>query len=309
MFVKYQHVEHIDSDNCAGLTNGRCYIFPKLDGMNTSAYMENGKIVCATRNQPVDDDNEFHRYIMGKENIVRLLNDNPNLRLYGEWMKPHLIRNYRDDMWSNWFIFDVCEDDPENMTDWRGRTVRKHLPYLRYSELLDRYGIEYIRPLAVINNPSVEEIQDIADNRNRAYMIEGTGCGEGVVVKNYDYTNPNDETIWGKVLNSAYTKTKRQDRDFGITGIEETIANRVVNPLLVEKEYCKILDAKGEVNPNALLNIVWYCVIKEHLWDEIKRYRNPVIDFGKLRKETVRLVKDAKPEVFEDRDMIEGQES
>jgi hypothetical protein len=49
MFVRYQHVEHVGNGKVAGLLDGRCYIFPKIDGENTSVYVEDGQIVCATR--------------------------------------------------------------------------------------------------------------------------------------------------------------------------------------------------------------------------------------------------------------------
>ena len=42
-FIKYQHVQHFGADETEGLTDGVCYIFPKMDGSNMCAYTEDGE--------------------------------------------------------------------------------------------------------------------------------------------------------------------------------------------------------------------------------------------------------------------------
>ena len=49
-FIKYQHVQHFGADETEGLTDGVCYIFPKMDGSNMCAYTEDGEIRCRSRN-------------------------------------------------------------------------------------------------------------------------------------------------------------------------------------------------------------------------------------------------------------------
>ena len=67
---------------------------------------------------------------------------------------------------------------------------------------------------------------------------------------------------------------------------------------LVNKEYAKIAETDGKVNQGKLLGIVWKCVIDEFIWDILKKYRNPVIDFGRLRDSCLDLVKEMRPELF-----------
>lgn len=100
-FIKYQHVLHIDSDESEGLLDGKCHIFPKLDGSNCGVYTEDGEIRFMSRNCVLDKDHPFSRYVLAHEGIVRLMRDHPELRLYGEWMRPHIIRSYTPDVWDN----------------------------------------------------------------------------------------------------------------------------------------------------------------------------------------------------------------
>lgn len=301
-FVKYQHVEHINSDVVEGLTEGKCYIFPKMDGMNASVYVEDGRMRCASRNLPLDENHPFSKYCAQHEGIVKLFQDHPELRIYGEWMIPHTVRTYLPEVWNNWYVFDVCVAEMRFDDELHGQHDEGHyyVPYPKYKEMLDHYGIRYLAPLDVIDNPSMETIADIVNNRNTVYIEPGSGCGEGVVVKNYDYKNRFGGTIWGKRINSAFVikKAKRSIPDPDSRTLEEVIAKRAVTPELVLKEYHKIAEEGTPVHPAKLLSIVWYCFITECLWDELKKSKNPVIDFKLLRHSVDEITKDTVPKLY-----------
>ncbi len=38
-FQKYMHVERLGKEEVGGITNGKCYVSPKLDGTNGQIYM------------------------------------------------------------------------------------------------------------------------------------------------------------------------------------------------------------------------------------------------------------------------------
>lgn len=40
-FKKYQHVERFGTDETEGINIGKCYVFPKIDGTNSSVWLEN----------------------------------------------------------------------------------------------------------------------------------------------------------------------------------------------------------------------------------------------------------------------------
>ena len=110
------------------------------------------------------------------------------------------------------------------------------------------------------------------------------------------------ETYWAKVINTQFRTMRLKQRhrrlSDGDTTLEEVIAENVVTLDLVNKEYAKIAETDGKVNQGKLLGIVWKCVIDDFIWDILKKYRNPVIDFGRLRDSCLDLVKEMRPELF-----------
>ena len=50
-FEKYQHVCKIGTDEVENLENGLCYIYPKLDGTNTTCWFEDGEVKVGSRNR------------------------------------------------------------------------------------------------------------------------------------------------------------------------------------------------------------------------------------------------------------------
>ena len=308
-FVRYQHIEHLDSSNASGLTAGRCHVFPKLDGSNGSVFVEDGQIRCASRNMKVDGNHPMTRFAVGNEGIVRLLSDHPQLRLYGEWMVPHTIRNYTPDTWNRLFVFDVVtdtgelhakivEDGKDVALDHSGDP---YLPYSVYSRLLDAYGVDYVPEIAEIDFPTKEDLEALADNES-GFRVEDGSAGEGVVVKRYGYRNPFGQEVWAKVLSSRFRATKqfnlsrRAETD---GSVEQRIAESAVTMGLVEKEYAKIaVETGGYVHPGRLLGTVWKCVFDECLWDAVKKNGNPTIDFRRLKGCVETMVKRAKPEMF-----------
>ncbi|MCQ2084526.1 MAG: RNA ligase family protein [archaeon] len=304
-FIKYQHVQHIDSDESEGLLDGTCYIFPKLDGSNCGAYTEEGQIRFMSRNCVLDDQHPFSKYVLSHENIIRLLKDHPELRLYGEWMKPHIIRSYTPDTWDNWFVFDVCVDGLCFSADIGDTHLESngvyHLPYDIYSVLLDHYGIAYIPVLRVIDRPCIGQLKKCADEENTWHITEGQGCGEGIVIKRYDFLNKYGRPAWAKVLNTAFFQKKNLlcRRNYDEMELEEKIVDKYVTQDLVNKEYLKIaVDEGARVHSARLLGIMWKTFLEEYLWDILKKFHDPVIDFRKLRKACDRKVKENKPELF-----------
>ena len=308
-FVRYQHIVKLDAGDAKGLTDGLCHVFPKMDGSNGSVFVEEDGIRCASRNQKLDGNHPMTKWALGNPGIVSLLSDHPQLRLYGEWMVPHTIRDYTDDTWNRLLVFDVVTDTGEfhaEFDDDEGHAVLDHsgdayLPYSVYSRLLDHYGVEYIPETATVDFPTESQLMELADTAS-TYRVKDEGVGEGIVVKRYGYRNLGGEEVWAKVLSSrfgamkGYQLSRRQKTD---GSVEDEIAADSVTVHLVEKEYAKIAaETGGYVHPARLLGVVWKCVIDECLWDEIRKHRNPTIDFRRLKANVERLVKTAKPELY-----------
>lgn len=311
--MKYQHVERIDSDEAEGLLDGPCHVFPKMDGSNMCAYLEDGIVRCQSRNRVLDGTEPFAIHVSSHPEIGEFLRAFPGLRLYGEWMVPHTVRSYVPGVWNRWFVFDVIAEDkhavyrtvlPDGTLAELDCAGRFYLPYETYVPLLEAFGIEYIPSIAVIEGPSRRELERLADEESGFMVAEG--CGEGVVVKRYGYSNRYGRTVWAKVLSSRFSvfkiascSSRREERKDG-TSVEHEIAMRYVTTDLVDKEYSKML-AEGSPRkaiPGRLLATVWYCMVHESMWDAVKKFHEPVLDMKALRKECEARTKTLRPEVF-----------
>ena len=280
-FLKYQHIERYGNNLVNGITNGVCYIFPKIDGTNSSIWLENGEICAGSRNRKLslDNDNQgFYNSIINDEKIKDFLIKNPNLRLYGEWLVPHSLKTYDDTAWRKFYVFDVCIGDELN-----------YLHYDEYSKLLDEFDIDYIKPIGVITNPTEDNLIECL--RLNTYLITDNGIGEGIVIKNYDFKDHGGHTKWAKIISSeflevSHRKIPKKSNPDGFE-IEQDITDKFVTTALIEKEYAKIINENNGIFENKLipkvLNTVYYCLITEELWDILKKYKNPKINFKVLK--------------------------
>ena len=285
-FKKYQHVERLGTSEVDGILNGEVYIFPKIDGTNSSVWIDNfGIIQCGSRNRQLTLENDnagFCNFVNSQDAIIRCLKENPKLRLYGEWLVPHTIKTYADNAWRKFYVFDVMlECDKGN---------EEYIPYSEYVEILEKYNIDYIPLLGKIENPTYDSICDFVD-KNSFLIKSGMGNGEGVVVKNYNYKNKWGNIVWAKVVSSEFKNgntnksVNKQLKNTSEICIELEIINKYVTLALCEKVKAKIIEEKGDWSSKyipMLLNMVFYDLINEECWHFIKEFKNPNVNFKRL---------------------------
>lgn len=306
-FHKYQHVERLGNEETEGIELGTCYIFPKIDGTNGSVWIEDGLIKAASRRRELtsDSDNQgFFDYIRQNENIKNLLLDHPHLRLYGEWLVPHSLKTYRQDAWRQFYVFDVAIDKTDDEIQHDGDDKVKYLHYDTYKEILDKYDINYIPPIAIIKNPRGDNFFNHLE-KNVFLIEDGKGCGEGIVIKNYDFYNKYGRQTWAKIVTSEFkekhAKAMGAPEMSGGKMIEEEIVEEFLTPSVVDKVYHNIISEDGGWTSKyipRLLNTAFYDLIKEETWNFIKKHKNPKIDFKILHRFTMNKVKQLKPELF-----------
>ena len=293
-FEKYQHVERFGNTEVEDITNGACYIFPKLDGTNASVWTnEQGEIKAGSRNRVlhIDYDNAgFCKFVQSDMNLRTFFDDYPELRLYGEWLVPHTIKTYEDNAWRKFYIFDVQDISSGDM--WH---------YDEYQSLLDNYGLDFIPYLAAIVSPTEAELSKIRDEDNTYLIQEGKGVGEGIVVKNYYFVNRFGNTIWAKLVRDEFkqiVKVKGESKDC----IETAIVEKYITIHLVDKTLAKIQTENDGLWTSKfipqLLGRVYYDLIKEDAWEFLKKFKNPTINFKNLSNKCSRQVKYLKPELF-----------
>lgn len=301
-FKKYQHIERIGTTEVQDIEFGECYVFPKIDGTNASIWLNDG--ICAgsrTRQLSETSDNAgFYKWAIEQNNIKEYLEENPTHRLFGEWLVPHSLKTYRQDAWREFYVFDVAVDTEQETEFDPSQT---YLPYEEYKPLLEKHNIKYIPPLAIITNGSYEQfINQLAKN---IFLIEdGKGAGEGIVIKRYDYRNKFGRQCWAKIVTSEFKEKHVKEMGAsevkGRKMVEEDIAKEFVTEALVEKEHAKISSEDGwssKMIPR-LLNTVYYSIVKEECWEFVKRFKKPVVDFGRLQYFVFAEVKSKKPELF-----------
>lgn len=292
MFVKYQHIERFGTGEVENINFGKCYVFPKIDGTNGSIYMDGHQMTAGSRNRELTlekDNANFYNNILVDQRYISFFRSNENLRLYGEWLVPHSLKTYREDAWRKFYIFDVMDGD-------------RYLTYDEYKPLLEEFSIDYIPCICTINNGTYEQFVKALEKTN--FLIEdGKGLGEGIVIKRYDFVNKYGRTTWAKIVRSEF-KEKHQKEMGGseIEGkkmIEDEIINNYLTSSLIEKTYEKIkLNGWSSKKIPELLNRIWHDFITEELWDIIKKYKNPKIDFKTMQFFCNAKIKKVKNELF-----------
>lgn len=293
------HIERLETEEVEDLLVGNVYVFPKIDGTNGVVWYdeENKKIMAGSRNRVLEIENDnagFYGHILTQDNIARYFEKYPNRILYGEWLVPHTIKTYRDDCWRKFYVFDVGIMIDGIRTEY--------LPYDIYRQELTEFEIEYLSPLKIIKNPTVESIKFAADNN--FYLMKDGNVGEGVVCKNYEFYNKYGRQTWGKLVRNEFKekhyKTMGAPETLENT-IEEKVVNQYVTQAMVDKEYEKIKLLENGWSSKLiprLLHTVYYTLVSEECWEFVKQYKNPVIDFKRLQQMTTAKVKELRTDIF-----------
>lgn len=299
-FRKYQHIERFGTDEVQGIELGISYIFPKIDGTNGSVWRDNeGDLKAGSRKRELsleDDNAGFCAYVLDKTGIAEYLEKHPTHRLFGEWLVPHSLKTYRADAWRRFYIFDVCLD--------KGDDELEYIPYDIYKPLLDEFNLDYIPPIGIIKNGSYEYFIE-ALNKNGFLIDDGKGTGEGIVIKNYDFYNKYRRQTWAKIVTNEFKEKHHKEMGAPIITaskmVEEAIVEEYCTPDFVEKEFSKIVTEKegwrSEYIP-MLLGKVYHELVNEEIWNAVKKFKHPTINFKTLNVLTINKIKQVKSDVF-----------
>ncbi|MDY6957692.1 MAG: RNA ligase family protein [Halobacteriota archaeon] len=316
MFRKYDHVERWGHPDTEGIEIGTVHVFPKLDGTNASVWKvsdaQNVKIGCGSRTREVGiydengwrDNAGFAKWAQQNQAFIDLFTQFPEWHLYGEWLVPHTLRTYRDEAWHRFYVFDVYD-----------KTQNKYIPIEDYKEVLSNFNIDLIDSLCIFNNPTEEQLR--REVEHNYYLIkDGHGAGEGIVVKNYDWKNIYGRQPWAKIVRNEFKEENKRafgsPEKRGSFQVEAAIAEEYVTSALVAKERAKVkyaimeengvtqnveLTHRGQIIPR-LLQTVYHAVVTEEIWTAVRKYKDPTIDFNKLRKHVIHYTKKHAGDLF-----------
>ena len=301
MFHKYQHLERFGTEEVEGIEDGRCYVFPKIDGTNGSIWCEEGEIKFGSRNRElIEGEKDNAGFMTANKNLdcyKKFFVDHPDVILYGEWLVPHSLKTYSPDTWRKFYVFDVVYYN----SLYNGY---KYIQYGKYEPILSEYGIKCIPLIAIVENGTSEQFYALLDKNN--YLIEdGKGAGEGIVIKRYDYVNKYGRITWAKIVTSEFKEKHIKEMGAptikGATRIESRIVDKYLTSALIDKVFNKISNECGGWSSKyipRLLQTVYYDIVKEECWNFVKEYKNPIIDFNRLNHLCIAKIKELRPELF-----------
>ena len=311
-FRSYMHVERLANTAVDGIEFGEIYVFPKIDGTNASLWLEDGKLQAGSRRRHLELGNDnagFLAWALEQENIMCYLTEHPTHRLYGEWLVPHTMKTYRTDAWRKFYVFDIAIDGEDEIIKHEGaedehRTTVEYIPYPIYVEQLEKFGINHLAPLAIITDPSKDQL--LRQLNNNFYLVtDGEAPGEGIVLKNYDYYNKYGRQVWAKIVRTEFVE--KNQKAFGIPThkgeavVEQKIVAEYCTKALVEKTKARIINELGDWKSQyipRLLNTVFHDIVQEDMWDIVQKHKRPTINFKTLMALTNRKVKEDVPEIF-----------
>jgi len=297
--IKYHHVEKLGTDETDGILTGDVYVFPKIDGANQHVWFDGEKVNIGGRRYLIDrilneakPKHDFFTYANNNNNLQNLAKElGIEKHIFGEWLIPHTLLDYRYEAWGKFYIFDIY-DEKSNM----------HMHYKEYIPLLEKHNLDYIMPLRIIKNPHIEDCFKCLEEN--VFLMKDGKLGEGVVLKNYDYVNRSKKQVWAKIVRSDFKEKhyklmgcpESKGQDF----IEEEIVCRFLKEDIIQKVYAniKVQDGWSSKYIPRLLSTVFHDFINEEIWRILKEYKNPKIDFKLLSMFTTLKVKEIMKELF-----------
>lgn len=295
-FTKYIHLERLNNQEVDGILDGICYVFPKIDGTNGSVWFDEEKgIQAGSRNRILSEDNDnagFCGHVFANIYLINFFfkESNQNLILYGEWLVPHSLKTYRAGSWKRFYIFDVLDT-----------RTGEFLSYEEYKPLLDEFNLDYIPPLAIIKNPTEEDLYRLLQNSGQFLVEDGKGQGEGIVIKNYGFKNKYDRTTWAKIVTNEFKEAHHKEMGAplinGTALVEEQIVRDFLTDAFIDKERWKVvwrhqqemvlfkddMGWRNEYIPE-VLGRVWHEFIQEEITNILKKYKNPKVNFKLLQQ-------------------------
>lgn len=205
--------------------NPHIVIQEKLDGANASFKREGDQILCFSRNTQLDEHNTlrgFYNWVQENIKAEDLANDGI---YYGEWLVRHKI-NYGENE-NKFYLFDIYDEETERYIPFN---LVKH-----QSEILN------LNLVPVFYEGVFQSLEHIQSFIGKSMLGE---IGEGVVVKNVNWTNKHGEQLFTKFVSDEFAeiaKVKKQTIRQPSDQLQEFV-NSTVNKARVSKIIHKMVD-------------------------------------------------------------------
>lgn len=305
-FLKYMHVEKVDSPECDGLlNNNNCIISTKLDGTNSCIWYDNEKeeLCAGSRNRQLSaeaDNAGFYAWTHSdnKEAIAlkSFLQNHSQYIVYGEWLGQidgkfvGSIKYYNPSALGKIWIFDVYDKE-----------IKEYLPDSEWRPMLTSYGLDdyFVKILAELDHPTIEEIQEIAKN-NKFLLDNNDFIGEGVVIRVPRWRNKYGHQVYGKLVLDEYKANKARKKKNDIADPEQYVIDNFVTDAEISKAIAKgclqfkvdMFDKKDGRQVGFLLSTIWRDAVLAEVATWTKKLKNPTINFQLLKVKADEKVKE-----------------
>jgi len=271
-FKKYKKIHRLGVEENDGILDGKCYIQEKVDGANTSIWLDDGIVQCGSRGRHLTGEgfNGFVPYAQSHVGIKELLNDFPGYRLWGEWLVCHTIK-YSETAYKQWYLFDI--DDENGM----------RLSFDEVLMLSKKYKIKTVELFAVMEKPSLDDIQHFVGQSSLGEI------GEGVVIKNFGFINEFGDTEYAKVVTEKFKENNALvfggNNKHSDTYWEMFVVNKYITLERVRKIMQKIQPTENRrlniTHTARVINSTYHDMITEEIWEIQKKVK--AINLKKLQ--------------------------
>lgn len=197
-FKKYPKIHRLGKEETDGILIGEVHVEEKIDGANASIWMDKrGEIVCGSRNRELTEGfNGFVDWVRNSEAVKKFFAENPDHRLYGEWLVPHTIKYEKG--WQNFWLFDVTKAlDGEENEEFASREA--------VHTIAQMYGFSTPHYFGTFVDPSPDDLLALVGQSQLGPK------GEGVVLKNLSFRDQFGNLNYAKIVSEQFKE------DNGIT--------------------------------------------------------------------------------------------
>lgn len=270
-FLSYPKIHRLGKEETDGLLEfGEVTVQEKVDGANTSIWLDEGVLKGGSRTRELGDEsfNGFVPYIKAHDGINKLLADHPDWRLYGEWLVRHTIA-YNELAYKQFYLFDIHTEE------------RGFFPQSEVGAIAAEYGINYPQ-VFFTGSTTAEAIQEFVGKTNLGEK------GEGVVIKNEEFLNKFGDKVYAKVVTEKFKEdnaltfggnNKHSDSYWEMYIINKYATLARVQKIMnkIQPEYDRRLDKEQTAR---VIQSAYHDMITEEIWDIAKKV--PLVNFKKL---------------------------
>lgn len=229
---KYHDVVRLGHKSTLGVLKegDNIVIQEKLDGANASFRRIGNELFSFSRNNPLSEENTLGGFYEFVKNLDIHIGE--GLILFGEWLNPHKVK-YPEHAKTFW-LYDIYDTVAE-----------KYLPFDTVKVVAETLGLNLVPVFYEGEYQSFEHLQSFVGKTELGGKLGDIDTGEGIVVKNVDYTDRFGNQIFVKLVTDAFREVQKQkapkDPKIAQTA-EQRFVDATVTEARVEKFLHKFVD-------------------------------------------------------------------